>query len=222
MYLRLFFYLLVPFDIKVWIKINIDIILQISKICELLLALIFYFIHVHISFTDIHYQGYFLIFQFLINKFKFFSQNISRAHFIINKSFIFFICFWKMILIVYRFKHLWCREIKDGSDEKEKEKEREKRNPRGTRWGRKTGETTRPEVVSSGSPVDLTCWTTLWPEVHCTATGLVTMPLPSLSFLILVSILFLRCGEENNKGFLFCIAASYHHVVYLITRPRFY
>lgn len=50
---------------------------------------------------------------------------------------------------------------------------------------------------------------------------IVTMPLlPSLSYLILVPLLFpFGCGEGNNKGFLFCVAAPYHHAVYLITRP---
>jgi len=32
-----------------------------------------------------------------------------------------------------------------------------------------------PEVVSSGSPVGLTCWTTSWPEVHYTTTDTVLL-----------------------------------------------
>jgi len=60
------------------------------------------------------------------------------------------------------------------------------------------GERPGPEVVSSGSPVGLTCWTTSWPEVHCTATD--TMAVSLLSFTPSSSLDAQR-AEENNKGF---------------------
>jgi len=60
------------------------------------------------------------------------------------------------------------------------------------------GERPGPEVVSSGSPVGLTCWTTSWPEVHCTATDTVAVPLLSVTP---SSFLDAQCAEENNKGF---------------------
>lgn len=69
--------------------------------------------------------------------------------------------------------------------------------------------TTGPEVVSSGSPVGLTCWTTSWPEVQCTATGtvMVSPPFPPMC----------NAAKKITKAS-FCGATPYHTM--LFTRLR--